>query len=148
MKKILHKHLMIRGLAQRPPMDAEITHYWLKSLVEKINMKIIRGPFVSYVDAPGNRGTTAIVMIETSHIAFHVWDEKDPALVQFDLYTCSELNIEIVLKEVENFFKMKDYKYLLFDRENDFILTDGSFLIETSNDLGKIISDKISDYDI
>lgn len=129
MKTILHKHLMVRGFANKPPTDSEITHYWLKQLVDKINMKIIRGPFVSYVEAAGNRGTTAVVMIETSHIAFHVWDEKDPALVQFDLYTCSTLNTEIVLQELEKFFDMKDYQYLLFDREEGFTLIDGTFLI-------------------
>lgn len=130
MKTILHKHLMVRGFANKPPVDSEITYNWLKHLVEKINMKIIRGPFVSYVEAEGNRGTTAVVMIETSHIAFHVWDEKDPALVQFDLYTCSTLNTEIVLQELEKFFDMKDYQYLLFDREEGFTLIDGTFLID------------------
>lgn len=130
MKTILHKHLMVRGFAKKPPIDSEITHYWLKSLVEKINMKIIRGPFVSYVEEPGNRGTTAVVMIETSHIAFHVWDEKDPALLQFDLYTCSSLNTELVLKELEKFFDLEDYQYLLFDREEGFTLIDGTFLID------------------
>jgi S-adenosylmethionine/arginine decarboxylase-like enzyme len=139
---------MIRGTAQNPPTDAEITYYWLKKIVEIINMKIIYGPFVSYVDTPGNRGTTAMVMIETSHIAFHVWDEKDPALVQFDLYTCSELNTEVVLEEVNKFFNFKDYEYLVFDRENSFILIDGSFLIKEQYDLDKIIFDKITNYDI
>jgi len=129
MKVILHKHLMVRGFANKPPTDAEITHNWLKHLVHKINMKIIRGPFVSYVEEPGNRGTTAVVMIETSHIAFHVWDESDPAMVQFDLYTCSSLDVPVVLKELETFFEMKDYQFLVFDRSEGFILTDGTFLI-------------------
>jgi S-adenosylmethionine/arginine decarboxylase-like enzyme len=139
---------MIRGFAQNPPTNAEITYYWLKKIVEIINMKIVNGPFVSYVDTPGNRGTTAMVMIETSHIAFHVWDEKDPALVQFDLYTCSELNTEVVLKEVNKFFNFKDYEYLVFDRENNFMLIDGSFFIKEPYDLDKIIFDKITEYDI
>jgi len=121
---------MVRGFANKPPTDSEITYNCLKNLVNKIDMKIIRGHFVSYVEAEGNRGTTAVVMIETSHIAFHVWDEKDPALVQFDLYTCSTLNTEIVLQELEKFFDMKDYQYLLFDREDGFTLIDGTFLID------------------
>lgn len=129
MKVPMHKHLLLRGLAKTPPTDTEITHYWLKSLVKKINMKIIRGPFESYVSEPGNRGLTAMVMIETSHIAFHVWDERDPALVQFDLYTCSELNVPLVIEELEKFFNFENYEYLLFDREHTFVLTDGSFAI-------------------
>jgi S-adenosylmethionine/arginine decarboxylase-like enzyme len=129
MKKPLHKHILLRGTVKNPPMDAEITHNWLKHLVDKINMKIIRGPFVSYVEAPGNRGTTAVVMIETSHIAFHVWDESDPALLQFDLYTCSELNVPTVLEELEKFFKFEKFEYLVFDREETFVAIDGSFMI-------------------
>ena len=90
-------------------------------------MKIIRGPFVSYVTEPGNRGTTAVVMIETSHIAFHVWDETNPALVQFDLYTCSELNISVVLDEIQRFFDMIEYQYIVFDRQDGFKLIQGVY---------------------
>lgn len=129
MKKPMHKHLLLRGTVKNPPIDSEITYNWLKHLVNKINMKIIRGPFVSYVEAPGNRGTTAVVMIETSHIAFHVWDETDPSLLQFDLYTCSELNVPVVLEELEKFFKFENFEYLVFDRENTFVAIDGSFAI-------------------
>ena len=90
-------------------------------------MKIIQGPFVSYVEAPGNRGTTAVVMIETSHIAFHVWDEQVPALLQFDLYTCSELSATVVLSEIQKFFDMIEYQYMVFDRENGFKVIDGTY---------------------
>ena len=38
---------------------------------------------------PGNRGVTAFAIIETSHIAMHIWDEPNPALVQLDVYTCA-----------------------------------------------------------
>lgn len=127
MKKPIHKHLLLRGHCRKPPVDSEITHYWLKSLVEKINMKIIRGPFVSYVTEQGNRGTTAVVMIETSHIAFHVWDETNPALLQFDLYTCSELNVPIVLDQIQKFFDMVEYQYIVFDRQDGFKLIEGVY---------------------
>jgi len=133
MKKPLHKHILIRGYCNNPPKDGQIVYYWLKEFVEKIGMKIIRGPFSAYIDAEGNRGMTATVMIETSHIAFHVWDESDPSLVQFDLYTCSELNTSVVLQEIEKFFNMTQYEYLLYDRESGFKLIDGG---------RKIIDDK------
>jgi len=127
MKKPIHKHLLLRGHCHKPPVGSEITHYWLKSLVDKINMKIIKGPFVSYVTEPGNRGTTAVVMIETSHIAFHIWDETNPALIQFDLYTCSELNVSIVLSEIQKFFDMIEYQYMVFDRQDGFKLIEGIY---------------------
>jgi S-adenosylmethionine/arginine decarboxylase-like enzyme len=87
---------------------------FLKDLVERIDMKIIQGPFASYVDKPGNRGLTAIVMIETSHIAFHIWDEEDPSLLQFDLYTCGELNLPSVLLAIGEQFNIISMDYNLF----------------------------------
>ena len=30
---------------------------------------------LSTVHMPGNRGITAVAIIETSHIAMHIWDE-------------------------------------------------------------------------
>ena len=97
---------------------------FLKNLVERIDMKIIQGPFSSYVDKPGNRGLTAIVMIETSHIAFHIWDEEDPGLMQFDLYTCGKLNLPSVLLALGEEFKIISLDYNLFDREKGFVLED------------------------
>jgi S-adenosylmethionine/arginine decarboxylase-like enzyme len=80
-------------------------------------MKIIQGPFASYIDKPGNRGITAVVMIETSHIAFHIWDEEDPALLQFDLYTCGPLNLSDVLYKVGHYFNSEFIDYSYFNRE-------------------------------
>jgi S-adenosylmethionine/arginine decarboxylase-like enzyme len=101
---------------------------FLEKLVESIDMKIIKGPFASYVDKPGNRGLTAIVMIETSHIAFHIWDEEDPGLMQFDLYTCGKLDLPKVLLALGEDFNIISMDYNLFDRENGFVLEDsGSF---------------------
>ena len=93
---------------------------FLKNLVERIDMKIIQGPFASYVDKPGNRGLTAIVMIETSHIAFHIWDEVRPGLIQFDLYTCGQLELNKVLSTFKETFDVDTLDYILFDRENGF----------------------------
>jgi len=39
---------------------------------------------------PGNQGLTSVTIIETSHIAVHVWDEVSPALMQMDVYSCAE----------------------------------------------------------
>ena len=83
-------------------------------------MKIIQGPYSSYVDVPGNRGLTAAVMIETSHIAFHVWDEDDPALLQFDLYTCSTLPVPIVIESIDKWMNFTDYRYVVYERASGF----------------------------
>ena len=97
----LHNHLLVNGYVLLPPTEEKTTIDWMAQLVQDIDMKVIQGPFASYVTKEGNRGLTAVVMIETSHIAMHVWDEEDPAFLQFDLYTCSTLPVEKVLKNLE-----------------------------------------------
>jgi S-adenosylmethionine/arginine decarboxylase-like enzyme len=125
---LFHKHLLVNAKVEKPISSEEEAISFLEKLVNRINMKIIKGPFASYVDKPGNRGLTAIVMIETSHIAFHIWDEEDPSLLQFDLYTCGKLDLAEVLLAFGETFNVINLDYQLFDRENGFVLEDsGSF---------------------
>jgi len=121
---IFHKHLLVNARVKDPIASEEKGIDFLTRLVERIDMKVIQGPFASYVDKPGNRGLTAIVMIETSHIAFHIWDEEDPSLLQFDLYTCGKLNLAQVLLALGETFNVINLEYQLFDRENGFVLED------------------------
>ena len=116
----LHNHLLVNGYSLIPPTDEGKTIEWMKNLVESIDMKIIQGPFASYVSKEGNRGLTAIVMIETSHLAMHVWDEEDPAFVQFDLYTCSTLPVDRVLKNLEDTFGLHNYQSMVLERSSGF----------------------------
>jgi len=118
---IYHKHLLVNAKVHDPIDTEQQGIDFLKNLVEKIDMKIVQGPFASYVNKKGNRGLTAVVMIETSHIAFHIWDEADPALVQFDLYTCGSLELEKVLQIFKQTFKVDSLEFVLFDRENGFV---------------------------
>ena len=113
----VHKHLIIRAEVNHPPMTEKYVRLWLRKLVEKIDMNIIKGPYASYVSKEGNRGVTGVVMIETSHIAIHVWDEERPALVQCDVYSCAEFSSNEVLAE---FIPMDVVKidHLLLDRDN------------------------------
>lgn len=122
MTKVLeHKHLIVRAELLNPPQCAEAIQDWMKSLVETIGMKILMGPYAIYSDMVGNRGLTAVTIIETSHIAMHVWDEDDPALMQLDVYTCSTLNIEDVFGALDEFAPVHlQYKYI--DRENELTL--------------------------
>ena len=119
---IYHKHLLVNAKVTNPMNTEEQGIDFLKFLVDQINMKIIKGPFASYVDAEGNKGLTAIVMIETSHIAFHIWDEPNPGLLQFDLYTCGSLDLDKVINTVKQYFTLIEFDYVLFDRENGFVV--------------------------
>ncbi len=118
---LYHKHLLINAKIDKPFTSAYQGIDFLKELVDKIDMKIIQGPYASYVNKIGNRGLTAVVMIETSHIAFHIWDEKNPALIQFDLYTCGSLQIKKVLDAFIDTFEVNTMDWVLFDRENGFV---------------------------
>lgn len=111
-----HKHLIIRAEVKKPPKRPVWVHSWLNTLVEKIGMKVCQGPITAYVDQPGNSGVTGVVIIETSHIALHAWDECTPGLVQLDVYTCGPLDKELIFAELEEWEPVKvEWKFL--DRE-------------------------------
>ena len=110
----VHKHLIIRAEANKVPTDEEQLTKWLKDFIEFIGMKILMGPYVKYCTMEGNRGITGIAVIETSHIAIHIWDEPVPALIQMDVYSCADFGpYKIANKIKEDFDVVKiDYKYL------------------------------------
>ena len=112
-----HKHLIIRAEVNSPITSEKEIKKWLRNLVKKIDMKIIKGPYASYVSKEGNRGITGVVMIETSHIAIHICDEERPALVQCDVYSCAEFSTNEVLAEF-NMMEVVKMDYLLLDRAN------------------------------
>lgn len=113
----VHKHLIIRAEVNSPITSEKEIKKWLRNVVKKIDMKIIKGPYASYVQKEGNRGITGVIMIETSHISIHVWDEDRPALVQCDVYSCAEFSSNEVLAE---FIPMDVTKidHILIDRAN------------------------------
>jgi S-adenosylmethionine/arginine decarboxylase-like enzyme len=87
-------------------------------LIKDIGMQVMAGPEVRYVTKEGNEGLTAVAIIETSHVALHVWDKQDPPLLQLDVYTCGPFKPGIVLKYIQEFRPTKiQWKYL--DRETD-----------------------------
>jgi len=124
LSKILeHKHLIVRAELNNPPKCTSAIDLWMASLVEQIGMKILMGPYSVYSNMVGNQGLTAVTIIETSHIAMHVWDDVEPALMQMDVYTCSTLDINDVFKALEQFEPTKvEYKYI--DREHTLTMLD------------------------
>jgi S-adenosylmethionine/arginine decarboxylase-like enzyme len=120
---VRHQHLIVRAEIAKPPMseDCDRVVTWLRDLISKIEMKIMYGPIAEYCHVEGNRGMTAFAIIETSHLAFHSWDEMDTAILQLDVYTCSDLVIEDVFAELTMFEPTRvDYKFL--DREHGLTL--------------------------
>lgn len=121
MKILEHKHLIVRANLRLPPVCVEEILPWMENLVQKIGMKIMMGPYAAYSEMVGNKGLTAVTIIETSHIALHVWDEVDPALMQLDVYTCSSLDPAHVF-EAFQCFDPTNFEYKFIDREHNLTL--------------------------
>jgi|694.fasta_scaffold00107_62 S-adenosylmethionine/arginine decarboxylase-like enzyme len=126
MKELKHLHLMVRAEITKPIKTEEYAKLWLQELVELIDMKIAAGPVSKYVDMPGNEGVTAAVSVETSHIAFHIWEKKDPMILQFDLYTCGELDHKMVIGYLWETFGITNIQWQYLNRENGFELIDSN----------------------
>ena len=116
---LVHKHLIVRAEVYRPPMDEEFLRRWFEKFIEDIGMKIMMGPYVKYSNMVGNRGITGAAIIETSHIVMHVWDEPDPALLQFDVYSCGEFDPETICEKIKKDFNTTKIEYKFLDREHD-----------------------------
>ena len=114
--ELVHKHIIMRIEAKRPPQEQELKA-WVENLVTKIDMKILAGPISADITTiEGNKGPTCVCIIETSHIACHVWNEPDPALIQLDVYTCGPIDPNAVLEHIKVWEPVKvEYKYM--DRE-------------------------------
>ena len=113
---IKHLQQIIIGQVTNPPTDVDVVKQFMRDLVEAIGMKRLIEHQAVYVEVMGNKGMTSCVLIETSHIAWHVWDEESPGLLQFDLYTCGDLVADQVLAIVKDFFGLTTYSMKVFDR--------------------------------
>ena len=114
---IFHKHMIIRAEVSHPLTTEKDLKKWLRNLVKTIDMNIVGGPYAKYVTKEGNRGVTGVVMIETSHISIHIWDEDNPSLVQCDVYSCASFSHIDVMRAFERMDPEK-IDYLLLDRES------------------------------
>jgi len=98
-----HKHVIINLKVESPPRDSDEVEFFLAFLIKRVNMSIAKSPTLPknpmayYCPTIGNRGATGTGILETSHTAIHVWDEEFPATFNFDLYSCSEFEVENVL---------------------------------------------------
>jgi len=114
---LIHKHLIIRAEVNNPPKEVDKLTEWLKDFIASINMKIMLGPYVAYCNNEGNRGITGVAVIETSHIAVHVWDEPVPALMQLDVYSCAEFNPYLIADKLKKDFDVVKLDYKFLNRE-------------------------------
>ncbi len=118
---LVHKRLIIRAEADKPPTDEEQLKSWMLEFIASINMKVFMGPYVKYCNMPGNRGITAVAIIETSHIAMHIWDEPKPSLMQFDVYSCGEFDVKEICNKIKEEFNVRKIEYKYLNRETGLV---------------------------
>ncbi len=118
-----HKHLIVRADIGWSPKEDDLNKVsdWIRSLIKKIQMKLLAGPYTTYVNELGNKGMTSVAIIETSHIALHIWDETNPGLMQLDVYSCADFTPQDVFDEVEKMFDTKKIEYKFLDREKELV---------------------------
>ena len=118
-----HKHLIVRADIGWSPKEEDLNKIsdWIRSLIKKIQMKLLAGPYTTYVNEKGNKGMTSVAIIETSHIALHIWDETNPGLMQLDVYSCADFYPQDVFDEVEKMFDTKKIEYKFLDREKELV---------------------------
>lgn len=117
---LVHHLLVVNARVNNPPKDPTYINSWMTRLIDAIGMKILMGPYSTYHDMPGNRGLTSVTIIETSHIALHVWDEENPGTLRLDVYSCAEYNTDTILAAIEE-FEPTTVDYVFLDRTGDTI---------------------------
>lgn len=115
-----HRHLVVTASVKDPPKDPTFIEDWLYNLINKLGMKPMLPVAAAYSEIEGNRGLTAVAVIETSNIALHVWDEEMPAQFQLDVYSCSSVDPAIVWDAIEQFNPVTKEFYFL-DRADGFV---------------------------
>ncbi len=118
-----HKHLIVRADIGWCPQEEDLNKIsdWIRSLIKKIDMKLLAGPYTTYVNEKDNKGMTSVAIIETSHIALHIWDEVSPGLMQLDVYSCANFNPPDVFDKVNELFQTIKMEYKFLDREKELV---------------------------
>lgn len=101
-----YNHLIIDGLDCDPKKldDEKRIKDLLDTLPGKIKMKPLSGPLI-FRGADHLPGLTGVVVIETSHIAFHTFTDENK--VNIDIYSCKDFDNQMVLDEFRKAFGIK-----------------------------------------
>jgi len=119
----VHKHLILKGCSKNPILDEDYAKRWILSFVELLGMQVLAKPVARYCSETGNRGISVAVLITTSHIAAHFWDEPVPAPFQVDVYSCKDIDMSCVSKALRDIGAV-DVCYRLINRDCNNSYTD------------------------
>lgn len=133
-----HKHLIISLSVKWPPKDYEEVEAFQAFLIKRVGMQVakadtlLKNPMAYFCETAGNMGVTGVAILETSHTAIHVWEEEYPAKLEFDLYSCSEFDIEHIIGMMMTFGIVEGNFYVL-DRDSRLIIIDSGTIDEDGN---------------
>lgn len=123
MDHLNHKHVILTATLRSPPTQAAEVEEWLKVLVDKVDMKILFGPYCTRCDTEGNEGVTGVVCIETSHASIHVWDKIEQPFMKFDLYSCKDFDVQTIFDHI-SCFNPAMCDYIVLDRNGQIKVMD------------------------
>ena len=102
--------------------DLQHVYSILDSLPEKINMTKIAPPqVIPYPGTPGSfdkGGISAFVLISTSHISVHTFEEQ--AHVFVDIFSCKPFDIDKAINILMKAFEAKKHNKIVTDRGLEF----------------------------
>ena len=113
-----HEHLLVRAELYDAVRDQGAVEAWITDLIQAISMEILSGPFSIYSTMPGNTGITAGAILSTSHMMLHTFEDYDYTMLQLDLYSCSYIDVDLVLSKISAFFKPYKLELKFLDRES------------------------------
>ena len=111
-----HLHLIIKAQQVRQLTTVRMTREFLSDIIDAAGMTCIRGPHAENVEEKDNYGPTGVAILSTSHCSVHSWPNRK--LMQADLYSCCEFEVDAIL-EVFRQFGNGTLEYMLVDRNND-----------------------------
>ncbi len=114
---LVHHHLLFYATVGRQDLTPEsgaetILVQFLDGLVSFLQMKKLIEPIVLYYES--NDAYTGIVVIATSHIAFHYFRKEQ--FIQMDIYSCKPYDKEATLTYCLSFWKGKLVDSVFMDR--------------------------------
>lgn len=121
-----HKHLLLQASFKARHRIEKYYEVWMRNLVKNIKMEELTAPVAKRSYMAGNMGITCSCMITTSHIVLHTWEDKHPGLLQLDVYSCKDFNIQDVIDKLKDLWVCEDtIQYKFLDRKNGFRNLDG-----------------------
>ena len=121
-----HKQLLLQARFSARGRVESYYETWMRLLVSKIGMRELSPPVAIRSHVKGNKGITCSCMITTSHIVLHTWEDTHPGLLQLDVYSCKDFEIEKVVEHLKSLWLDEDtVQYKFLDRENGFLELNG-----------------------